>query len=114
MGTPLCHIDDIPDPGGRGFTFGAGTERWEVFVIRRGGEVHAYENTCPHTGTPLETLPDRFLTADQSLILCSTHGARFRIDDGYCVAGPCEGRRLTPVAVDLAATGQLSLDEPGN
>jgi len=30
---------------------------------------------------------------------CSTHGARFRIADGYCVAGPCRGERLSAVAV---------------
>src|SRR5258705_313796 len=32
---------------------------------------------------------------------CSTHGARFRIADGYCVAGPCQGERLAAVAVTV-------------
>lgn len=39
----------------------------------------------------------RFLDEDQRLIQCSTHGALFRIGDGYCVGGPCAGDRLTPV-----------------
>jgi nitrite reductase/ring-hydroxylating ferredoxin subunit len=33
----------------------------------------------------------------------ATHGARFRIADGYCVAGPCRGERLSAVAVRIEA-----------
>ena len=108
-GTVLCHLDEIADPGARGFVFGGGTTRWEVFVIRLGGLVRGYENSCPHTGTPLETLPDRFLTADQSQILCSTHGARFRLADGHCVAGPCTGDHLTAVAISIDDDGRVLL-----
>jgi len=32
-------------------------------------------------------------------IVCATHGATFRPEDGYCIAGPCAGDRLEPVAV---------------
>ena len=34
-------------------------------------------------------MPDRFLSADGSLIVCATHGAEFRITDGECLRGPC-------------------------
>ena len=101
-GTVLCRLDDIDDPGAKGFEFGAGVERWEVFVVRRGDRVFAYENACPHQGTPLETWPDKFLTRDQSEILCTTHGAQFRIEDGYCTRGPCKGKALVSVAVAVS------------
>jgi nitrite reductase/ring-hydroxylating ferredoxin subunit len=110
-GTPLCHLDDIADPGAKGFVFGGGAERWEMFVVRRGALVRAYENACPHQGTPLEMFADRFLTADRSLILCTTHGARFRIEDGHCVAGPCKGDHLRPVALRIDDTGALAVGE---
>ena len=41
-------------------------------------------------------MPDRYLTREGDLILCGTHGALFRPDDGLCVGGPCAGKSLTP------------------
>jgi len=37
------------------------------------------------------------------LIQCATHGALFRIRDGYCVAGPCAGQGLIPLEVKVEA-----------
>ena len=102
-GTPsgqiLCPPEAIPDGGGRGFVFGEGTSRWAVFVIRRGDDLSAFVNSCPHTGTPLDWLPDRFMSADGEHIQCATHGARFRIEDGFCIHGPCAGKSLERVDV---------------
>lgn len=95
----LCRLADVPEGGGRGFWFGADTARFGVFVIRRGNAVWAYANSCPHRGTPLDWLPDRFLDRDGRHILCATHGALFRIADGFCVRGPCAGSHLRPVEV---------------
>ena len=41
-------------------------------------------------------VPGRFLTREGDFILCSSHGALFRLGDGLCVAGPCAGRSLKP------------------
>lgn len=71
----------------------------EIVVIRRGGVLYMYENRCPHQGTPLETFPDKFLNEDGSLLICSTHGARFRVEDGLCVSGPCKGQSLRPLMI---------------
>ncbi len=107
----LCVAADIPDGSGRGFVFGTGTGRRAVFVIRRGPDVYAYENSCPHVGTPLDWIPDQFLDRDGSHILCSTHGALFRIEDGHCVSGPCAGDALKPVAVRVT-DGQIVMMVP--
>ncbi len=98
-GTVICRLDDIPEGGARGFTVDRDGERAEIFVLRRGGTVYAYVNRCPHMGTPLDWAPDRFLSRDRRHILCATHGALFRIEDGFCVAGPCAGDSLEPVTV---------------
>jgi nitrite reductase/ring-hydroxylating ferredoxin subunit len=93
----LCHADEIADGQARGFLVGEGVARRDVILVRRDGVLRAYVNACPHQGTPLETFPDRFL--DQGgLLVCSTHGARFRIEDGYCISGPCEGKSLQAIA----------------
>ena len=92
----LCSLDDISDGGSAGFEI-AGTM---VMAIRQGDRVFAYVNSCPHVGTPLDMWPGRFLTKDGDYILCATHGALFRIEDGHCIAGPCAGQALK--AVDVA------------
>jgi nitrite reductase/ring-hydroxylating ferredoxin subunit len=43
----------------------------------------------------------RYLTRDNRRILCGGHGALFRIDDGRCTAGPCEGDFLEPWPVEV-------------
>jgi len=105
----LCALSEIEDGQGKGFTLGTGAARREIFVLRAGADVYGYCNVCPHQGTPLDWVPDRFVSAETGLILCATHGAMFRIEDGYCVAGPCAGQALQPVPVGVDATGQVVL-----
>jgi len=110
-GTRLCDVSDLDDPAARGFLFGSGTQQTDVFVVRRGDAVYGYVNSCPHIGTPLETLTDRFLSREGDAIVCSTHGARFRIEDGYCIFGPCAGRTLTPLAL-VIVDGEIRIASP--
>ncbi len=109
----LCDRAEIPDGEARGFDLGRGAEPREVFVVREGARLYGYVNACPHIGTPLEFTPNQFLTAGGEYILCSTHGALFRIEDGYCVAGPCAGMRLAPLALTVDDSGAVLLDEAG-
>ncbi|HUC62818.1 MAG TPA: Rieske 2Fe-2S domain-containing protein [Alphaproteobacteria bacterium] len=98
---PLCRLDEIPDGGARGFDLGAGLDALYIFVVRQGKRIYGYVNSCPHIGTPLDIVPDRFLTEDRRHIICATHAARFRIYDGYCFTGPCQGESLAPIALEL-------------
>ena len=95
-GTVLCRLDEIADPGARGFRFRDGEEEFAGFVVRRGGLTLGYVDSCPHVGWPLAMLPDRYLTREKDLILCQGHGALFGIETGQCIAGPCYGERLMP------------------
>jgi nitrite reductase/ring-hydroxylating ferredoxin subunit len=100
-GVVLCRLDEIADPGAKGFRFREGEAEFAGFVVRWGGGVIGYVDSCPHAGWPL-ALFDRYLTREKDLILCAGHGALFRPGDGECVAGPCAGDRLSPwpVVVD--------------
>jgi len=100
-GTILCLVDDLGDPGARGFSFGAGKDRLDIFVVRRDATVFGYVNQCPHAYTTLDFPDDRFLTRDGDQILCGTHGARFEITTGFCTLGPCSGRSLRRFAVQV-------------
>jgi nitrite reductase/ring-hydroxylating ferredoxin subunit len=97
----LCALAEIADPGSRGFELGEGAARRSIFLVRRGEVLRAYVNSCPHTGGPLDWVEDQFLDLDRRLILCATHGALFRLADGHCLAGPCAGKALTPVAIEV-------------
>ncbi len=96
--TVLCALADIADPGSRGFEPEDGAP---FFIVRKGNAVFGYVNSCPHYGSTLEWKDDTFLTYDKDRILCSLHGALFRIEDGFCVWGPCAGASLKPLAVRI-------------
>jgi len=97
----LCALDTIPDPGSRGFATDGSQAPSGVFLVRRNGRVYGYRNQCPHTGGPLDWLPHAFLDHEHTYIVCATHGARFRVEDGICVDGPCAGDRLTPIQLSF-------------
>ena len=97
MTRALCRLEEIPEGGARGFPPAPGGFTGLV-AVRRGGAVHVYVNACPHLGIPLDSLPDRFLDGARRHLVCTAHGARFRVEDGFCTAGPCAGAWLEAVA----------------
>ncbi len=98
----LCRLDDVPDGGSNGFVAATPSGVRKPFLaVRRGPRVSVYVNSCPHTGAPLDFRPGQFLNHDKTLILCSTHGALFRIEDGFCVSGPCAGKWLEAVPTEV-------------
>lgn len=97
----LCHIDEIRPGSSRGFpTDETGASR-EIFVVRKNSRYFGYINSCPHTGAPLEWMPHQFLSLDGDSIQCSLHGARFTIDEGLCIQGPCPGQSLQAVQLEI-------------
>ncbi len=93
-------LASLGDPGARGVRV-PGREGVPLFVVHKAGTLAAYRNACPHTGAPLEWMPDRFLDMDNSFIQCALHGALFRVGDGYCLRGPCARQSLEALPVRL-------------
>jgi len=104
----LCRLEEIPEGGARGFDLGPAYEPREIFLLREGGRVYAYVNSCPHLGTPLEMVEDQFLNED-GYILCTTHGALFEPRNGACIAGPCMGEYLSRAQIAVEADGRILL-----
>lgn len=102
MSTILCRTDEVREGEAKSFIVGEGKDRRDIVVVRRNGNLYAYLNSCPHQAMPLETFPDKFLNEDGSLFICSTHGARFRVEDGFCISGPCEGQSMKRIAIELS------------
>ena len=95
----VCKISDIPDPASKGFTLEHDGKEYELFLVKKSGQLFAYINRCPHTGVGLNWQPDQFLDIDAEWIQCAMHGALFRIENGVCVRGPCAGESLQPVSI---------------
>lgn len=95
----LCNNQHIAENGARGFSLDIEQGKFEVFLVKHNDIVYAYKNKCPHLGIPLNWQPGEFLSIEQSHLQCSTHGALFNIDDGYCIAGPCASESL--ISLDL-------------
>ena len=71
-----------------------------AFVVRFDGKVHAYLNRCAHVPVQLDWTDGAFFDYSKLYLICSTHGAIYLPYSGECVAGPCTGKRLVPVAVE--------------
>lgn len=69
------------------------------FVIRFRGKPYAYVNQCAHVSVELDWNQGEFFTAQKDYLICATHGAHYRPDNGFCVMGPCKGKNLKSLEV---------------
>ncbi len=99
--TFICDLARLSDPGSFGFSLELAEKRVEGFIVRRDGECFAYRNSCPHTGSPLDWVDHQFLDLDRTLIQCAVHDARFLIDTGECISGPCPGDSLETLPIKV-------------
>ena len=97
----LCKLSALADPGSLGLSVVSTGGLVEILLVRKGDAVYGYRNHCPHTGVNLDWMPDQFLDLTESFIQCATHGAMFRIEDGYCLRGPCAGESLQKLYLEV-------------
>jgi nitrite reductase/ring-hydroxylating ferredoxin subunit len=87
-------VDDIPPHSALEFRLEKDGKLVDCFLLRHAEGYFAFENQCPHTGAPLNWQPGQFLDMENRHIQCTIHGALFRIADGHCLWGPCQGQSL--------------------
>ena len=86
----------------------------ESLILHRDGQaVRAWLNVCPHAGRRLDWAPGQFLKSKDGLLVCAVHGASFELQRGECVAGPCRGDSLKPVAVAVDGDAVLLVRTSG-
>jgi nitrite reductase/ring-hydroxylating ferredoxin subunit len=94
----LSRIDETG--GGRPFP---------IFITRsQADEYFAYTNVCPHEGVWLNFGEGQFLDESGARLKCGRHGAKFEIETGLCIEGPCEGKTLESIAV-VVIDGEVCL-----
>ena len=113
---PLAVVDegDLPGDGevvGFGYVDGLGRAQ-RGLLVRWEGRLHAFRNLCPHWSTPLDEYGGEILDPAIGELVCQTHGARFELDSGNCVSGPCVGDSLQKLRVELGE-GEVKIYRPG-
>ena len=108
----LCPLEDIEDDNAVGMVARVAGKQRNIFVIRQGGDVHAYVNWCPHNQVLIDQIPGQFFNSEKTMLRCSKHGALFQINDGLCVEGPCEGESLQPLSC-IVDNGVIYLEDCG-
>jgi nitrite reductase/ring-hydroxylating ferredoxin subunit len=89
----------------RGFVGRVDGKQRNIFAVRRNGEIYIYLNQCPHVGSLIDHIQGQFFAPDGVHLRCGMHGAIFRIEDGVCVTGPCEGESLRRLATEIRDGG---------
>ncbi|RMF34078.1 MAG: hypothetical protein D6754_15655 [Alphaproteobacteria bacterium] len=95
-GTRICAGADLVE----GATLGVAPGGFPLLLVRQQGRVRAYVNACPHQYLPLDYRGGRVLSADGTLLRCTSHGAGFSVDTGEGVEGHGIGSCLEPVPVE--------------
>lgn len=113
----LCPVSNIADGGAFGVEAPVHGVVESVVLLRRGDEVRAFLNVCPHAGRRLDWAPDQFLISGDGKLVCAAHGATFLIPSGECVGGPCRGQALREVPIMVRdgmvyVAGPASADAP--
>jgi nitrite reductase/ring-hydroxylating ferredoxin subunit len=97
----ICASQDLPERG-MGVRFSVETSQGPTpaFVVRYRGKVQAYLNRCAHVRVELDSQPGEFFDYSGLYLVCSTHGAAYVPESGYCIGGPCKGLRLIKLAME--------------
>lgn len=88
-----------------------GFPRRAIVVRDRHGVLRGFVNLCMHLPVPLDAGSGEFLADDGVHLICGTHGALYRPEDGLCIWGPCEGESLERVEV-VEEDGELYVIDP--
>lgn len=99
--TLLCAVDEISENSSKSFHISKNDQEIALFITKRNNQLFAYRNHCPHTGAPLNWQPDRFMDREGEYIQCSIHGAKFEVETGRCVWGPCASQHLIEIVITI-------------
>ena len=106
----LGNITDIADGQAKGFD-PSGSGQDSLFVVRKGEQLYAYRDICPHYGsTSLPWRRHQYLDASSQYIVCAAHGALFDIQDGVCLRGPCVGESLKKIELEVLPNNEIWVD----
>jgi len=109
--TVLCRLADLDATGAKEIVLEKDGGRYPVFVIRAGGKILGYANSCPHARLPLNWKEDSFFDISRTFLFCANHAAHFDPITGACIRGPCKGQSLMPYPVRVVGDVIVSVGD---
>ncbi len=97
-GAVICQLDDTRDGDATCFEL----DGFPLIILRRGADLRAFVNACPHQYLPLNHKGDRLLSADGATIRCTNHSAGFDADTGEGIEGLGLGACLDLIPVSVS------------
>ena len=92
MEVRVCRLDELPEDA----ITAREVEQRPIALARRGDEVFAFFNACPHKGGPL---CDGKLSIARGEIICPWHFFRFDLRTGRSVTNAALQARIFPVTI---------------
>jgi nitrite reductase/ring-hydroxylating ferredoxin subunit len=99
----ICRASSIEPGRAKAFSLFRVNEAGEgrpfpIVVVRKNArEYFGYVNACPHEGIWLNIRSGDFFDTERKFLRCGRHGAKFEIETGLCVDGPCKDAALEPI-----------------
>ncbi|WP_254830297.1 Rieske (2Fe-2S) protein [Haloglomus salinum] len=125
----ICDVEDVPGAGTFLFTYRDGFDTGEALLVRFGGGapssdaeaggtalgdedtgIGCWKNYCQHW-TDVRLDKGSGARVRDGELWCNKHAATFRLDDGVCTHGPCEGAVLDEVEVTVHDGGVYLTDD---
>lgn len=88
--TPVAKLGEVPNFGKKAVSVSGR----EILLVNFRGTIYAFENECPHQGSPLTAG-----VIKEGAISCPRHGWRFNLSDGRCADNPEFTLRTYPVQI---------------
>jgi ketohexokinase len=80
-----------------------------LILVKYQNTARAYVNNCPHANVPLDNMYKVEIDPRTLTMKCSVHDAFFRVEDGFCVSGPCQNQALKAVPIIIDDLGNIFL-----
>lgn len=111
LGNTLCKVSELKKTNAKEVKLSSVNGEESVVIVLFENQVYAFYNSCPHTGVPLNMFGDVFFDRSGNYLLCTSHGAHFHPDDGYCTRGPCRGKSLRRFPIKVADNNIVVAEE---
>lgn len=92
------------------FQFIRGSRKGDGFIAPFVGEIVAFENVCQHIPVKLDVLGSKIYDRDGKHFICQNYGALYEPISGMCVSGPCKGKKLKKLKIEIS-DGMIWLEE---
>jgi nitrite reductase/ring-hydroxylating ferredoxin subunit len=96
----IAPLEAVPTEGTIRCVASGGGQEVEFICRREDGAVFGWRNSCPHE-PEVRLDPGWGAEVCEGQIVCHEHGARFEGGEGLCTYGPCRGKVLDPIDVEV-------------